>query len=174
MCVAHMSELDQIGCWPSYKEQCFVITTFSSHLAEIVLLIFRDRFISEMDTNAIDMELLHKGIIDKGDQRGIAMELNPDKKNQILHECLLKKCTNDALKTVCDVIIGVAGNPKMTALGKDMMNRLEAGKWCLCLFSSCECALTASYATCYFVVYFNLILMQPHLTSYVLLLNHSH
>ena len=122
-----------------------MITTFSSHLAEIVLLIFRDRFISEMDTNAIDMELLHKGIIDKGDQRGIAMELNPDKKNQILHECLLKKCTNDALKTVCDVIIGVAGNPKMTALGKDMMIRLKAGKWCLCLFSSCDYALKASY-----------------------------
>ena len=84
-----------------------------------------------MDTNAIDMELLHKNIIDKGDQRGIAIELNPDKKNQILHECLMKKCTNDALKTVCDVIIGVAGNPKMRDLGNDMMNRLEAGKWCV-------------------------------------------
>ena len=112
MCVhvAHMSELNKIGCWPSYKEQCIVITTFSfsSHLAEIVLFIFRDRFISEMDTTAIDMELLHRGNIDKGDQRRIEMKLNPDRKNQILHKCLMKKCTNDALKTVCDVIIGVA------------------------------------------------------------------
>ena len=101
-----------------------------------------------MDTTAIDMELLHRGIIDKSDQRGIAMEQNPDRKNQILHECLMKKCTNDALKTVCGVIIGVAGNPRMTALGKDMIKILEAGKWCVCLFSSCECTLTASFI-CY-------------------------
>ena len=118
-----------------------------------------------MDTKAIDMELLRRGIIDKGDQRGIEIELNPDRKNQILHACLMKKCTDDALKIVCDVIIGVAGNPRMKALGKDMMKRLETGKWCVCLFSSCECTLTSSYATCYFVVYFNLILVQPHLDT---------
>ena len=108
-----------------------------------------------MDTNAIDKELLHRGIIDKGDEREIAMELNPDRKNQILHEYLMKKCTNDALKIVCDVIIGVAGNPRMTALGKDMKNRL-AGKWCVCLFSSCECALTASYVTCYTLLFISI------------------
>ena len=118
-----------------------------------------------MDTKAIDMELLRRGIIDKGDQRGIEIELNPDRKNQILHACLMKKCTDDALKIVCDVIIGVAGNPRMKALGKDMMKRLETGKWCVSLFSSCECTLTASYVTCYFVVYFNLILVQPHLDT---------
>ena len=77
-----------------------------------------------MDTNAIDMELLRRGIIDKGDQKRIEIELNPDRKNQMLHACLMKKCTDDALKIVCDVIIGVAGNPRMTALGKDMKNRL--------------------------------------------------
>ena len=81
-----------------------------------------------MDTNAIDMELLHRGIIDKCDQREIMMELNLHRKNQMLRECLMKKCTNDELKTVCDVIIGVAGNPRMTALGKDMMKTLEASK----------------------------------------------
>ena len=98
-----------------------------------------------MDTNAIDMELLRWGIIDEGDQREIAMERNPKKKNQMLHACLMKKCTDDALKTVCDVIIGVAGNPKMKALGKDMMKRLEARKGCACfVFGACECALTAS------------------------------
>ena len=87
-----------------------------------------------MDTKAIDMELLRRGIIDKGDQRGIEIELNPDRKNQILHACLMKKCTDDALKIVCDVIIGVAGNPRMKALGKDMMKRLETGKWCVSVF----------------------------------------
>ncbi len=85
-----------------------------------------------MDTNAIDMELLHRGIIDEGDQSKIATEENPNRKNQILHACLMKKCTDDALKTVCDVIIGVAGNPRMTALGKDIIKRLIDGK-CVCV-----------------------------------------
>ena len=98
-----------------------------------------------MDTNAIDKELLHRGIIDKGDQREIAMELNPDGKNQILHACLMKKCTNDALKTVCDVIIGVAGNPRMTALGKDMMKRLEIGKWCVSVLFMQVCTHSQLY-----------------------------
>ena len=118
-----------------------------------------------MDTSAIDLELLHRGIINEGDQSKIAIEQDPNRKNQMLHACLMKKCTDDALKTVCDMIIGVAGNPKMTALGEDMMRRLEAGKWCVCLFSSYAYALTASYATCYFVIYFNLILVQPHLDT---------
>ena len=34
---------------------------------------------------------------------------------------------NDALRIVCDVMIGVAGNPKMAALGADMQKRLETG-----------------------------------------------
>ena len=116
-----------------------------------------------MDTSAIDLELLHRDIINEGDQSKIAIEQDPNRKNQMLHACLMKKCTDDALKTVCDVIIGVAGNPRMKDLGKDMMKRLETGKWCVCLFSSYVYALTASYVTCYFVVYFNLILVQPHL-----------
>ena len=133
LCVGLPTRNSTLWSWP-----------FSFHLAEVVLREFRDRFIAEIDTSAIDMELLHRGIIDRGDQNGIAMELNPDRKNQILHACLMKKCTNDALKIVCDVIIGVAGNPRMKDLGKDVMKRLETGKWCACLFCSCECALTAS------------------------------
>ena len=154
--------LTKLGVGHHTRNSALWSVLFSFHLAEVVLHIFRYRFISEMDTNAIDMELLHRGIIDDGDQSKIAIEQNPNRKNQLLHACLMKKCTDDALKTVCDLIIGVAGNPRMTALGKDMMKTLEASKWCVCLFSSCECALTAGYVTCYFVVYFNWILMQPH------------
>ena len=80
-----------------------------------------------MDANAIVMKLLHNNIIDEGDQREISVLHNPNEKNEILHLHLTKKCTNDALKTVCDVMIGVAGNPKMAALGADMKKRLEAG-----------------------------------------------
>ena len=84
-----------------------------------------------MDANAIVMKLLHNDIIDEGDQREISVVHNPNEKNEILHLRLMKKCTNDALKTVCDVMIGVAGNPKMAALGADMKKRLEAGKYCV-------------------------------------------
>ena len=84
-----------------------------------------------MDANAIVMKLLHNNIIDEGDQREISVLHNPNEKNEILHLRLMKKCTNDALKTVCDVMIGVAGNPKMAALGADMKKRLEAGKYCV-------------------------------------------
>ena len=80
-----------------------------------------------MDANAIVMKLLHNNIIDDGDQREISVLHNSNEKNEILHLRLMKKCSNDALKTVCDVMIGVAGNPKMAALGADMQKRLEAG-----------------------------------------------
>ena len=80
-----------------------------------------------MDANAIVMTLLHKGIIHEGDQKDVSIVSNPIEQNEILHLRLKKKCTNDALKTVCDVMIGVAGNPKMAALGADMQKRLETG-----------------------------------------------
>ena len=92
-----------------------------------------------MDTSAIDLELLHRGIIDEDDQSKIAFEQNPNRKNQMLHACLMRKCTDNALKIVCDVIIGVAGIPRMKDLGKDMMKRLEAGKWCVSVFFICVC-----------------------------------
>ena len=81
-----------------------------------------------MDANAIVMTLLHNGIINEGDQREVSIVFNPIEKNKILHLCLRNRCTNDALKMVCDVMIGVAGNPKMAALGTDMQRRLETGK----------------------------------------------
>ena len=103
-------------------------------LAEEVLLYFRDQFISEVDTDTVVMELLHRSIIDEGDRREISGVHNPKVKNGILHEHLKKKCTIDALRTVCDVMIGVAGNPKMAALGNDMKKRLESGN------GACACA----------------------------------
>ena len=111
-----------------------MLITFQSRLssfpiAEEVLLFFCDRFISEVDSSAIVIDLFHKGIIDEGDQKEISFVLNPIGKNKILHLHLMKKCTNVALKTVCDVMIGVDGNPKMAALGADMKKRLEAGKY---------------------------------------------
>ena len=85
-----------------------------------------------MDASTVVMDLLHRGIIDEADQRVIAMEHNLNKRNQILHECLMKECTKDALKTVCDVMIAVPGNPRTAALGNDIRRRLKMGKWCMC------------------------------------------
>ena len=81
-----------------------------------------------MDASTVVMELLHRDVIDEVDQKVITMEHNPNKRNQILHACLIKKCTDDALKTVCDVMIGIPGNPRMETLGYDMKRRLEMGK----------------------------------------------
>ena len=74
------------------------------------------------------MELVHRDVIDEVDEKVIAMEHNPNRKNQILHACLMKKCTNDALKIVCDVMIGISGDFRMAALGNDMKRELETGK----------------------------------------------
>ena len=110
---------------------------FPFHTAKQVLDQFRDQFIEDMDANSVVMELLHEGIIHEGDRREISKVHNPQEQNAILHLYLKKKCTNIALKTVCDLVIRVDGNPKMTALGKAMKERLEAGKWCVCM---CVCA----------------------------------
>ena len=91
-----------------------------------------------MDASTVVMDLLHRGIIDEADQRVIAMEHNLNKRNQILHECLMKKCTNDALRTVCDVMIAIPGSPRMAALGNDMRKRLEIGKWSVCACMSVQ------------------------------------
>ena len=89
-----------------------------------------------MDADSVVMELSHKGIIDAGDRQAIAMEHNPFMKNRILLSCLKKKCTDNALRTVCDVMIGVPGNPRMAALGNDMRRRLEMGKCGVCAWTT--------------------------------------
>ena len=112
----------------SYIGTVDVSLLFSFHVAEQVLDYFRDRFIAEVDAKAVYMELANKGIIDVGDQQQISATYDPVQSNQILHFCLKNKCTEDALRTVCDVMIRVKGNPKMKALGEDIKRKL--GKCC--------------------------------------------
>ena len=88
-----------------------------------------------MDANAIVMELLHWNIIDEDDKKEISGVHSPRVKNEILHVCLKKKCTTEALRTVCDVMIGVASNTRMAVLGNDMKQRLETGNGvCACTY----------------------------------------
>ena len=129
----------------------------------MVLDHFRNRFIAEMDSNAVIYELLEKGIIDGGDLENISMAHDPEQRNQKLHLCLKKKCTDDALKTVCDVIIGVKGNPKMKALAEAMKGKLETGV-CVCV---CVCVCTCMLLP--IVIY---CLLCGHIIVIVVSLNH--
>ena len=93
----------------------------------MVLDYFRERFIKEMDANTVVMEFEYKGIIPVGIQDTILKTDCPKLQNECLHAYLMKACTDDALKTACDVITGVRGNTRMQALGKEMKRKLETG-----------------------------------------------
>ena len=97
---------------------------FPFHAAEQVLDQFRERFIKEVDAEAVVGDLVHNNVIDEGDERDITSAKNPTRQNQKLHLCLHKKCTLDALMTVCDIMMAVKGNPKMLALGEAMRTML--------------------------------------------------
>ena len=107
-----------------------VLQVFSCHAAEQVLDHFRDRFIAYIDAKTVVMELLNMGVIDEGIKNRILREDSTKLQNEILHDCLKKRCTDDALRAVCGVIIGVTGNPRMRALGEDIKKRLMAGIYC--------------------------------------------
>ena len=69
-----------------------------------------------MDAVAVVFDLLDKGTINEGDKQDITKESNRDEQNEILRLILKQKCTNKDLMDVCDMIIAVKGNPRMTAL----------------------------------------------------------
>ena len=87
-----------------------------------------------MDAEAVVGDLLYSNIIDEGDKRAITStrDQDPRVQNQELHLCLRRKCTPDALMTVCDIMMAVRGNPSMLALGEAMQSKLETGTY-VCL-----------------------------------------
>ena len=85
---------------------------------------FRDRFIKDATSSTIMYELKHRNVISSGDVEMIERKPDVTQQNQYLHECLMRKCTKEALMEVCNVMTAVKGNPKMNALGKDMRRRL--------------------------------------------------
>ena len=117
---------------------------FLIHTAEKVLKEYRDRFIAEMDASTVVSDFVYHDIIPDGVRESIAKADGPRQRNSTLHDCLLKTCTNEALKTACGIIASVEGNPRMSALGKDMQRRLEAGVCtCVCMHVCvcvCVCA----------------------------------
>ena len=80
-----------------------------------------------MDAHAIVFRLKTENIIADGDVRDIRGATDLKLKNEILHDHLVKTCTERALKKLCEIIMAVQGNPKMAELGEDMKSML-AGK----------------------------------------------
>ena len=115
----------------------FKESSFSIYTAEEVLKEYRDRFIAEMDTGTVVGDFVYHGIISDVVRESIAKADGPRQRNAILHGSLLRTCTNEALMTACDVITSVQGNPRMSALGKDMQKKLELGV-CTCV-CTCVC-----------------------------------
>ena len=95
------------------------------HAAKQVLGDFRDQFIADVDANTVVWELLYKNIIPRGVQERISRTDEPKQQNEILHDCLQRRCTKEALMEVCDIIVSVRGHPKMRELGKAMKRRLH-------------------------------------------------
>ena len=108
-----------LGCWLCALQ----LSIFCA--VDQVLDDFRDRFIKEMDANAIIFELEQLKIITEGKMNTIRDTKEPKEKNATLHLLLKKTSTKDSMMTVCKVIIAVEGNPKMQKLGEDMMKMLS-------------------------------------------------
>ena len=111
-----------------------------------------------MDPNAVVNELQHKGLIPQGEQVEISRAKGDRQKNQLLHQCLVRTCTREALIDVCGIIIAEAeGNRKMKVFGEDMKNKLEPGEStcvyvhasvCVCVqvcVCACVCVCVPTY-----------------------------
>ena len=104
----------------------------SFHAAKQVSSNFQDQFIADMDADTVVWELLYEDIIPRGVQERISRTDEPKQRNEILHDCLQRTCTKEALMEVCDIIVAVKGHPKMRQLGEAMKKRLHTGKCVVC------------------------------------------
>lgn len=78
-----------------------------------------------VDAVNIVLDLVDKEIICDGDVDTIREWKDVRPQNQCFHTLLVRKCTEEALMAVCDIMIRYKGNPKMKQLGKDMKIKLE-------------------------------------------------
>ena len=92
---------------------------------EQVLDNFRTRFIDEMDAMSVVRTLEHEGIISHGVLQEVSTASDWRNQNAILFTHLKRTCTKTTLTTTCHKIIAVTGNPRMKALGEDILSMLE-------------------------------------------------
>ena len=96
--------------------------------AEQILHDFHDRFIHEMDAASVVHSLQHEGIISDGVCQQVKTATDRTNQNEILYAHLKGTCTKVSLMNTCHKIMAVPGNPRMKALSKDMLSKLE-GEW---------------------------------------------
>ena len=111
---------------------------FFLHAAQQVLKHFRSQFIDIVDANAIVYDLKHEGIIDGGDLTNITKTSGERGQNAILHDCLLQKCTEEALMKACKIIVA-RDHPRMKQLGELMKSKLD-GVWAITHACTSVCA----------------------------------
>ena len=111
-----------MGCWPVCELWLFLF-----HAAQQVLDHFRSRFIDCMNANAVAHELVYQRIIMNGDLTTIMRTPDTTQQNEYLHACLLRTCDEEALMSVCGIIVE-RGYPTMRTLGQDMKSKLMEGK----------------------------------------------
>ena len=107
--------------------------------AEKILDLFRKEFLTDVDAKAVVGELKQKGIVPQSCQEKVAKADGYRQRNEILHDCLQRTCTREALIKACDIIIELAeggeeSNPNMKKVGDDMKMKLGAGKTIGALF----------------------------------------
>ena len=109
--------------------------------AEDILDFFRERFLKYVDAKAVVGELKHNGIVPQSCQEKVARADGYRQRNDILHDCLKRTCTREALIKACDIIIALAekggeeSNPNMKNVGEDMKMELGTGKAICALLS---------------------------------------
>ena len=111
--------------------------------AEDILDLFRKQFLKDVDAKVVVGELKHNGIVPQSCQEKVAKADGYRQRNEILHDCLKRTCTREALIEACDIIIELAkkgseeSNPNMKKVGEDMKMKLGAGKTICALFHLC-------------------------------------
>ena len=104
----------------------FIMPWFVHFLTgEQVLDNISDRFINEMDTMSVVHSLYDERIISNGVFQQVITDSDWRRQNAILFAHLKRAYTKDSLMTTCHKIIAVPGNPRMKALGEDILSMLE-------------------------------------------------
>ena len=114
---------------------CLAIIILCSFSAQQVLTDFYDDFLEKIEANVVIMGLQERNIVADGDVKTIFLQTAQKLQNEILHGVLKKKCTDEAFKVACDVIIKAdPSNAVMVDLAKNMKRSLQSytGKWCIC------------------------------------------
>ena len=144
--------------WATTIQHCMLVLfllSYSEHLmllhcvsplssfcaAKDVLHQFQDQFIQGADAKAILFDLKNKNIISDGVETAVRQNTDLTQQNQLLYQHLERVCTEEALMTVCSIMISVPGNPKMRKLGDEMKSMLQG-----------ECTVCSYAHTCLFCV----------------------